>query len=106
MTQTTCEMIWLKSFLPKLGVVQTPMSKHYDNQTAIFIISNLVFHERTKHIEVDCHHVRSTVMKGIISTPYVSSSNQRADIFTKCLALGVFEVFCNKLGMTNIYTLV
>ena len=56
MAHTTCEMMWLKSFMEDLGVVYTkPMVMHCDNQAAIYIISNLVFYERTKYIEVDRH---------------------------------------------------
>ena len=68
MTKANCEIIWLKPLLIELGVlVQTSMSMHCDNQVTIFITSNSVFHERTKHSKVDCHCVRDMVMKGIIS---------------------------------------
>ena len=71
MTETACEMIWLRSPLSKLGfAIQTPMATHCNNQTAIFIANNPIFYERTKHIEVDCHFVRDMVMKEVIFTPY------------------------------------
>ena len=49
------------------------------------IASNLMFHERIKHVKVNCHFVRKTVMNGKICTPFTRSENQTADIFTKVL---------------------
>ena len=51
-----------------------PMPMHCDNQATIFIVGNLAFHERTKHIEIDCHFIRDKVLMGVIFTPHVSSS--------------------------------
>ena len=104
MTQTACEIIWIKSLLEQLRFgVELPMSMWCDNQTAIFIANNPTFHERTKHIEVDCHYVRDLVMKGIISIPYTQFSEQLADIFTKGLSVGVFQSLCIKLGIIDMY---
>ena len=59
MAYTTCEMVWLQNLLMELSFRQPgPMPMHWDNQSAIYIAQNPVFHERTKHIEVDCHFVR------------------------------------------------
>ena len=52
-----------------------PMPMHCDNQATIFIVGNLAFHERTKHIEIDCHFIRDKVLMGVIFTPHVSSSD-------------------------------
>jgi hypothetical protein len=54
MATTTSELVWIKQLLNDLDIkVETPMKIYYDNQAARHIVSNLIFHERTKHIEID-----------------------------------------------------
>ncbi|KAK4389999.1 Retrovirus-related Pol polyprotein from transposon RE2 [Sesamum angolense] len=104
MAHTTSEILWLKNLLKELGFMyDDPVPMHCDNQAAIHIASNPIFHERTKHIEVDCHFVREAVMSQEICTPFTPSSEQRADIFTKALGGKPFDVLCNKLGMIDIF---
>lgn len=102
MAMTTCELTWLKSFLSSLGVFHTkPMRLYCDNQAALHIASNPVFHERTKHIEIDCHYVREQLLAGNIKTSYLPSSEQPADILTKALGHHQFHVLISKLGVHN-----
>ena len=55
---TTAELIWLRWLLQDLGVdCSTATKLHCDNRSAIQIAHNDVFHERTKHIEIDCHFI-------------------------------------------------
>ena len=50
MALATCELVWIKHLLPKLKCCAVEQMKlYYDNQAALHIASNLVFHERTKH---------------------------------------------------------
>ena len=59
MTRTTCEMMWLKNQLLKFDFRHLgPMFMFCNNQSAIYVVQNQEFHERTKHIEIDCHLVR------------------------------------------------
>jgi hypothetical protein len=62
MTHTASELTWLRHFLQEIGFSgPTPISLFSDNQVALHIASNLVFHE-TKHIEVDCHSNRDKIL--------------------------------------------
>lgn len=70
-----------ESFLEEKGIgVQLPMNIYCDNQAAIRTASNLVFLEKTKHIEVDFHLVWEKVDSGVVTTTFVSTGAQQADV--------------------------
>ena len=101
---TTCELKWLKGVLSCLGVSHSPpMHVYCDSQAALHIAKNPVFHERTKHIEVDCHFVRDEIANGNIQPAYVSTHAQLADIFTKALGRSQFLALMAKLGIHNLH---
>jgi len=69
MASTTCELMWIKQVLQELKFCEVQQMQLYcDNQEALHIASNPVFHERIKHIEVDLHFVREKLMAKEIST--------------------------------------
>jgi hypothetical protein len=105
MAVATCELIWLRSLLSDMGVTHSqPMTLYCDNQSAIHITANPVFHERTKHIEIDCHLVREQVQLGAIRTQHVRTHSQRADIFTKPLGRAQFTFLSGKLGLVDLHS--
>jgi hypothetical protein len=92
------KIIWLRGLLAELGFSQsesTPL--HVDNTSAIQIAANLVYHEHTKHIEVDCHSIREAVDNRVISLPHVSTDLQIADVFTKAMARQRHQFLVGKL---------
>ena len=104
MTLATCELKWLKHLLQELRFEKDEKMKLIcDNQAALHISSNPVFHDMTKHIEVDRHFIREKIASGCISTSFVNSNDQLADIFTKSLRGPKIKYICDKLGAFDLY---
>lgn len=104
MALVSCELIWIKHLLAEIGEqVLVPITLFCDNQAALHIASNPVFHERTKHIEIDCHFVREKLLTKELATSFIGSNEQLADIFTKSLRGSRIDFLCNKLGTYDIY---
>ena len=105
MTLATCDLIWFKQVLQELKFRKDEQMTHVDdNQAALHIASSLVFHERIKHIEVDYHYIREKIASGCMTTSFVNSSDQLADIFTKSLHSPRIQYICNKLDAYDLYT--
>lgn len=104
MSDITKELIWVKACLQDFGITQSsPMSLFCDSQAALHIAASPVFHERTKHVESDCHFVRDEIMAGVLATQHVSTTQQLADIFTKALGAREFSYFLDKLGILDLH---
>ena len=101
MSTTAKEIIHLRRLLSDFGIsVTTPTPLYCDNKSAIQIANNPVFHERTKHIEIDAHFVRHQVIKDkTILLPHVSSADELADFFTKALPVHRFQFLVRKLTL-------
>ncbi|GJV27335.1 ribonuclease H-like domain-containing protein [Tanacetum coccineum] len=88
------EAYWLRNLLRKLHIPLSSATLVYcDNASALYLSSNPVQHQRTKHIEIDTHFVRDLVAAGQVRVPHVPSRYQYADIFTKGLPSALFEEF-------------
>ena len=76
MALATYELIWLKHLLQELRFGKDAQMKLIcDNQAVLHISSNPVFHERTKHIEVDYHIIRENIASGCMTTSFVNSND-------------------------------
>ncbi|GJU62778.1 putative RNA-directed DNA polymerase [Tanacetum coccineum] len=104
LASVTSEVIWILKVLKDLGYNNLlPVSLYCDSKPAIKIAANPVFHERTKHLEIDLHFVREKILKGIVKTFKVDSANQIADILTKGLDTIQHDKLVKDLGMINLY---
>jgi hypothetical protein len=68
-----------------------------DNISAVYLSTNPVQHQRTKHVEIDLHFVHDQVAFGKVRVLHVPTSSQYADIFTKGLPSTVFTEFRSSL---------
>ncbi|CAL1388981.1 unnamed protein product [Linum trigynum] len=101
----SCEIQWLVRLLSDFGITHShPAVVYCDSQSAIHIARNPVFHERTKHIEVDCHVIRERLESGLIDLHHVSTNYQLADVFTKSLGIDRFNFLMSKLGVSGRYS--
>lgn len=102
MASAASEVTWLVRLLEELGVTNLkPITLHYDNQYALYIVKNPVFHERTKHIELDCHFTCENVLEGLLQLSYLPTQHQLADILTKILPSPQFRELFSKLGLSQ-----
>lgn len=86
MSSACFEIVWLQGLQGELGIPQLiPTLLHTDNTIAIQIVVNLVFHEHTKHIEVDCYSI-VFFYQHVIAIPYIFTKFQTIDVFTKALS--------------------
>jgi hypothetical protein len=86
MSAACSEIVWLRGLPAELGFSQsdsTPL--HADNTSAIQIAANPIYHECTKHIELDCHSILEVLHNRVISLPHVFTNLQIADVFTKAM---------------------
>ena len=84
LANATAEIIWLQSLLGELGVYQSRAPTLWcDNLGATYLSANLVFHARTKHIEIDFHFVRERVARKALEVQFVPTQDQLADGLTK-----------------------
>jgi hypothetical protein len=94
------EVSWLRQLLLELHSPLTRATVVYcDNISAVYLSTNPVQHQRTKHVEIDLHFVRERVALGHVRVFHVPTSSQYADIFTKGLPTSVFMEFRSSLNV-------
>lgn len=104
MAMASCEIAWVDILLKDFAVVRKKAVPLFcDNKAAVYITSNAVFYECTKHIEVDCHFIREKYLIGLVKPLHVRGELQLADIFTKPLSAPVMQRILGKMSLKNIH---
>ncbi|GKD59327.1 ribonuclease H-like domain-containing protein [Tanacetum coccineum] len=106
MASATCEIIWICNVLSEFGIKNVfPVEMFSDNISALQLAANLVFHEKSKHFEIDLQLIREKVSEGVVKTFKVHTTQQIADIFTKGLDIKQHQELCNKLNLKDMVDL-
>ena len=94
------EASWLRQLLQELHVpLRRAVLVYCDNISSVYMSSNPIQHQRTKHIEIDLHFVRERVATGDVRVLHVPTTSQYADILTKGLPSTVFAEFRSSLNV-------
>ncbi|GKA75458.1 retrovirus-related pol polyprotein from transposon RE1, partial [Tanacetum coccineum] len=105
MASTTCELLWLSFLLKDLHIeVKLPITLFCDNKSAEQLAANPCFHDRTKHLAIDCHFFRDKVQDGFLQTAFIPTHLQLADIMTKALGQDQHSFLADKLGLSEALT--
>ena len=82
---------------------EEPTTIYCDNNSAISLSKNHVFHQHSKHIDIRYHYICELVNNGDICLKFCRSKEQLADIFTKPLAKNVFEHLRGSIDIVDIH---
>jgi hypothetical protein len=107
------QALWLARLLGDLlgrdaGAVEQPVlgrdtgALWVDNQSALALAKNPMFHKRSKHIRVRYHFIRDCLAEGSIKARYISTKDQLADLLTKPLGRIKFLELCSRSGMAQL----
>ncbi|KAL0368365.1 UNVERIFIED_CONTAM: Retrovirus-related Pol polyprotein from transposon RE1 [Sesamum calycinum] len=105
MASTVCKLLWIRYLLHEFWISPLlPIPFWSGNKIAIHIAENPIFHEWTKHLDINCHFVCEQFKQGFIAPQHISSNNQLADIFTKSLSAPAFTSLLAKRGLHSATT--
>ncbi|KAI3667008.1 hypothetical protein L6452_42050 [Arctium lappa] len=93
------ELVWLKDFLEELGKKQVDYSLHYDNESAVKLAKNPVYHGKTKHIGRRYHFVRELIRDGTMNLKNISGAKNPTDMFTKSMTLDKLKFCMTSVGL-------
>ncbi|WVZ54515.1 hypothetical protein U9M48_005301 [Paspalum notatum var. saurae] len=96
------EASWLRQLLQELHQpLRSTTLVYCDNVSAVYLSTNPVQHQRTKHIEIDPHFVRERVAAGAVRVLHVPTTSQFADLFTKGLPTAIFQEFHSSMNVRS-----
>ncbi|GJX09004.1 putative ribonuclease H-like domain-containing protein [Tanacetum coccineum] len=96
------QVLWIQNQMLDYGYNFMNTKIFIDNESTIYIVKNLVFHSKTKHIEIRHHFIRDSYEKRLIQVIKIHTDHNVADLLTKALNVSHFQFFTASIGMLNI----
>ena len=90
-TEAIKEAIWLKGFTQELGLKSENITVFCDNQSALHLMKNPMYHERSKHIDIRLHFIRDIVSSEQVRVLKINTNHNPADMLTKCVTQDKFK---------------
>ncbi|EEC81933.1 hypothetical protein OsI_25798 [Oryza sativa Indica Group] len=104
-TTAACQGVWLARLLAELkGEEADAVTLRIDNQSAIMLSKNPVFHDRSKHIDTRYHYIRECIEEGRVKVEFIGTNEQLADILTKSLGRDRFMELRSQIGLVEVQT--
>ena len=77
--------------MEELKILKEQVVVYSDSQSVLYLCKHLMFHERTKHVDVQYHFIREKVTKGSIHVDKVATEENPTNLGTKVLTLSKFN---------------
>jgi len=101
LTEGIKEGIWLRDFVGEILSIENPVTVYCDNQNAIHLTKDRMYHDKTKHIDVRYNFVRDVTAEGNIVVKKIGTKSNPADILTKPLPIAKFKLCSDLISVCN-----
>ncbi|GJY63862.1 putative ribonuclease H-like domain-containing protein [Tanacetum coccineum] len=95
------QVLWIQNQMLDYGFNFMNTKIYIDNESTICIVKNLVFHSKTKHIEIRHHFIKDSYEKKLIQVIKIHTDQNVADLLTKAFDVGRFQYLIASIGMLN-----
>ncbi|GJT69012.1 putative reverse transcriptase domain-containing protein [Tanacetum coccineum] len=96
------QVLWIQNQMLDYGFNFMNTKIHIDNESTIFIVKNLVFHSKTKHIEIWHHSIRDSYEKRLIQVIKIHTDHNVVDLLTKAFDVSRFNFLIASIGLLNL----
>ena len=87
--------------MSEMGYKQETVTVFCDNQSAIYLVRNPMFHERSKHIDVKLHFIREVISSGAVKFDKIATEENPTNVLTKSLPVAKFELCLNLVSISR-----
>nr|GEW98616.1 hypothetical protein [Tanacetum cinerariifolium] len=95
------QVLWIQNQMLDYGYNFMNTKIYIDNNSAICIVKNPVYHSKTKHIKIRHHFIRDCYEKKLINVDHIHTDDNVADLLTKPFDVGRFQYLVVSIGMLD-----